>query len=56
MWHRPKHVAGHVTLSILLLHHRYPEAKWLSEEDVRRVAAEEVMAELRGKPLVIDAG
>ncbi len=48
--------AGLVTLAILLLHRRHPEAKWLSEEHVRRVAAEIVFEELRGKPPVIDAG
>ena len=35
---RPAAFAGLVTLAILLLHRRYPEAKWLSEEHVRRVA------------------
>ena len=52
---RPAAFAGLVTLAILLLHRRHPDAKRLSEEHVRRLAAEEVMAELRGKPLVIDA-
>ncbi len=50
----PKQIGALVTLAILLLHRRRPEAKWLTEEHVRRVAAEEVMAELRGKPPVID--
>ena len=52
----PDRVGGLVSLAILELHRRHPEAKRFSEEHVRRLAAEEVMAELRGKPPVIDAG
>jgi hypothetical protein len=50
----PGRIAVLVEQSIAILHRRYPDAKWLSEEHVRRLAAEEVMAELRGKPLVSD--
>ncbi len=52
----PEHVGGLVNPLILGLYRRRPEAKWLSEEHVRRVAAEIVFEELRGKRPVIDAG
>jgi hypothetical protein len=47
----PERVAVLVDASIATLHRRYPQAMWLDEQHVRRVAAEEVLAELRGRPL-----
>ena len=47
----PDRVGVLITLAVLELHRRHPEAKRHPEEHVRRLAAEEVMAELRGKPL-----
>ncbi len=47
----PERVGVLVNLVILGLYRRRPDAKRLPEELVRRLAAEEVMAELRGKPL-----
>jgi hypothetical protein len=49
----PENVGVLVTLAVLGLYRRRPDAKRLSEEDVRRVAAEIVFEELRGKPPVI---
>ncbi len=49
----PDRIGVLVTLAILQLYRQHPEAKRHPEEHVRRLAAEEVMAELRGKPPVI---
>ncbi|CAN5585852.1 hypothetical protein BH23CHL10_BH23CHL10_13560 [soil metagenome] len=51
----PERVGVLVNLVILGLHRRHPDAKRLSEEDVRRAAAVIVFEELRGKPPVTEA-